>query len=91
MDARNEAVEYYITCKNEFKGEAGHEKLMFYLIQYAPIFSTPTIGIDVGANIGGVLESIKALLTESTTKLIAIEPNPLNVEILEEKRRSRCV
>lgn len=87
MDARNEAIEYYITCKNEFKGEAGHEKLMFYLIHYAPIFSTPTIGIDVGANIGGELESIKALLTESTTKLIAIEPNPLNVEILEEKRR----
>jgi FkbM family methyltransferase len=83
-----EEVEYYITHKSEFEGEAGHEKLMPYLTRYAPVLSVPTLGIDVGANIGNEFESIRGLLTESTTKLIAIEPNPLNVEILEEKKKT---
>lgn len=81
-----EAVEYYITRKHEFEGEAAHDKLLSYLIHNVPILSVPTLGIDVGANVGGEFEAIRALLTETTTKLVAVEPNPLNVEILQDKK-----
>ena len=82
-----EAVEYYITHKHEFGGEGGHDKILSHLISYAPVLSVPTLGIDVGANIGGEFEGIRALLTETRSRLVAVEPNPLNVEILEEKRK----
>lgn len=83
-----EAVEYYITRRGEFEGEAAHEKLLSHLIRHAPVFTVPTLGIDVGANIGGEFEGIRALLTETRSKLVAVEPNPLNVEILQEKKES---
>lgn len=83
-----EAVEYYITHKYEFEGEGGHEQLLSCLIAHAPTLSVPTLGIDVGANIGNEFEGIRALLTEAGSRLVAIEPNPLNVEILEEKKES---
>lgn len=88
MDHRNEAVEYYITHKHEFEGEGGHDKILSCLISYAPVLSVPTLGIDVGANVGGEFEGIRALLTETRSRLVAVEPNPLNIEILEEKREA---
>lgn len=76
---------YYLYHKNEFRGEDGHEKLLKLLIDHVPQEKDgmTVIGIDVGANVGKYIPDIKKICTESDHKIICIEPNPLNFDILK--------
>ena len=77
---------YYLTHKDEFRGEDGHEKMVQLLIEHNQEEKEGTfvIGIDVGANVGKYIPNIRSLCTESNHKIICVEPNPLNYVKLEE-------
>lgn len=75
-------MEYYVENKNEFSGELGHEILVQKLIEHVNTFDTPTIGIDVGANVGKELSSLHKICNEKERFLLAFEPNPMNVPLL---------
>ncbi len=78
-----ECVEYYIINRDEFAGEAGHEKLFSFLLKHSPTFQEKVIAIDVGANVGEETKLIDKLCGEKEREILVFEPNPLNVPILE--------
>jgi FkbM family methyltransferase len=87
MDAetrRNEQLDYYIMNRSEFGGEEGHYRLVKELQTYIPTLHKKVLGLDVGANVGNELGSLASLCQEQGSKLIAFEPNPLNVPLLRE-------
>lgn len=82
---RDEQLDYYIMNRSEFGGEDGHHKLVEHLQKYIPALHKKTLGLDVGANVGDELTTLDTLFTEEGRKLIAFEPNPLNIPLLKEK------
>jgi FkbM family methyltransferase len=84
MDARQEQLDYFIMNQDEFKGEDGHHRLIEALDPFFPILHKKTLGIDVGANVGKELAAIAHICSEQGRKLLAFEPNPLNVPLLKE-------
>lgn len=84
LDAE-EQFEYYVTNRKEFAGEEGHEILLKKLTPFFPKFGSKTLAIDVGANKGGEWEGMRNILTEQGARILAFEPNPVNVELLKRK------
>jgi FkbM family methyltransferase len=75
---------YYIEHKTEFMGESGHEKIVQLIIDRVDtIQDTMVIGIDVGANVGKYIPNIRKICKEKTHKILCIEPNPLNFNLLQ--------
>ncbi len=79
---------YYITHKNEFMGEGGHEKLLIGLKKYVTNINDTDckiVGIDVGCCIGEYIPNINAICMEQNKKILCFEPNPLNTSEIEKK------
>ena len=89
MDPQKLAI-YYVTNKNEFYGEDGHEKLLVGLKKYVrPINDTSKIvGIDVGSCVGDYIHHINHICNETNKKILCFEPNPVNIKELEPKINS---
>ncbi len=85
---RDEQLDYYIMNRSEFGGEDGHHRLVQELQKYIPTLHKKTLGLDVGANIGNELFTLDQLCNEDGRKLIAFEPNPLNLSLLEAKSKT---
>lgn len=83
-----EQLDYYIMNRNEFGGEGGHLRLNEELQKYIPKLHKKTLGLDVGANVGNELDVLHKLCNEEGRKLIAFEPNPLNLPLLREKSQT---
>lgn len=84
----NSLPNYYVTHKNEFFGEAGHDKLLVGLKKHIPIeddTNQKIVGIDVGCCVGNYIENVKDICTEKNKKILCFEPNPVNVLALEPK------
>jgi hypothetical protein len=79
---------YYITNKEEFVGEEGHEILLKKLIPKMSIFQLKALAIDVGANKGNEWPNLEKILKNDLagSKILAFEPNPVNHPILESKK-----
>ena len=77
---------YYITNREEFVGEEGHEILLEKLIPKMPIFQTKALAIDVGANQGNEWQKLVNILQEPNSRILAFEPNPVNHPILASKK-----
>ena len=89
MNKRNMS-EYYLSNRNEFMGEAGHEKLLIGLKKYIKTLSIEEnetnnviLGVDVGACVGKYIHNVADICKEKTSQIIAIEPNPLNIEFFK--------
>jgi FkbM family methyltransferase len=83
-----ELSHYFVSHKEEFIGEAGHEKLLVGLKKYiTPIddSNATIVGIDVGACIGDYLHHINDVCMETNKKILCFEPNPVNIVSLERK------
>jgi FkbM family methyltransferase len=81
-------VNYYVTNKNEFIGEDGHEKLLVGLKKYITNINDTNckiVGIDVGCCIGDYIPNINAICMEQNKKILCFEPNPVNILALEPK------
>jgi FkbM family methyltransferase len=81
-------VNYYVTNKNEFVGEDGHEKLLVGLKKYITNINDTNckiVGIDVGCCIGDYIPNINAICMEKNKKILCFEPNPVNILALEPK------
>ena len=79
---------YYITHKNEFIGEEGHEKLLSQLKKHVTClndFDCKIIGIDVGCCIGDYIPNMNAICMEQNKNILCFEPNPINIIALEPK------
>ena len=75
-------VNYYVTNKNEFVGEDGHEKLLVGLKKYITNINDTNckiVGIDVGCCIGDYIPNINAICMEQNKKILCFEPNPVNI------------
>ncbi len=83
-ERRNEQLDYYIMNRSEFGGEDGHLRLVEELQKVIPTLHKNTLGLDVGANIGNELSVLHNLCREPGRKLLAFEPNPLNLPLLKE-------
>ena len=81
---RNEQLDYYIMNRSEFAEEGGHFRIVQELQNYIPRIHKKTLGLDVGANIGNELPVLHSLCYEEGRKLLAFEPNPLNLPMLKE-------
>jgi FkbM family methyltransferase len=81
---RDEQLDYYIMNRDEFRGEDAHYRLVEQLQKYIPTLHKKTLGLDVGANVGNELVVLDGLCNEEGRKLIAFEPNPINIPILKE-------
>ena len=84
----NSLASYYVTNKNEFLGEDGHEKLLVGLkkhITHINDTNCKIVGIDVGCCIGDYIHNINAICTEQNKKILCFEPNPVNIFALEPK------
>jgi FkbM family methyltransferase len=86
---RDEQLDYYIMNRDEFGGEDGHHKLVEHLQKYIPTLHTKTLGLDIGANVGAELDSLANLCQEQGSKLLAFEPNPLNIPLLKQNTAKR--
>jgi hypothetical protein len=67
----NYLANYYVTNKNEFVGEDGHEKLLVGLKNYITNINDTfckIIGIDVGCCIGEYIPTINAICVEQNKK-----------------------
>ena len=86
----NSVASYYIKNDKEFLGEYGHQKLLQGLKKFIQItpdeINKQIIGIDVGSNIGNYLENIETICKNN--KILAFEPNPINISVLENKIKS---
>ena len=81
-------VNYYVTNKNEFEGEAGHEKLLVGLKKYIEKIDNTNckiVGIDVGSCIGDYIPNLNDICMEQNKKILCFEPNPVNILELEPK------
>ncbi len=83
----NEQLEYYLANKDEFRGEEGHKLLLQKLRGLFPTFGKKTLAIDVGANKGGEWEGMREILKEQGSRILAFEPNPVNLAGLQEKAK----
>ena len=82
----NYLANYYVTNKNEFFAENGHEKLLVGLRKYiTPIPDTKIVGIDVGCCVGDYIPNLNAICMEQNKKILCFEPNPVNIAALEQK------
>lgn len=80
----NQWGEYYYQHRNEFFAEEGHEKLLVGLKQFVKKCddSKLVVGIDVGSCIGNYVHHIQEICCEPNKRILCIEPNPVNLEIL---------
>ena len=78
---------YYVSNKNEFYGEDGHEKLLVGLKKYVKTIDNTSkiIGIDVGSCVGDYIHHIREICNETNKKILCFEPNPVNSIELESK------
>jgi FkbM family methyltransferase len=79
---------YYAHHTWEFWGEKGHEKLLVGLKQHITNINDDnviTVGIDVGACVGGYMHNLNEICMETNKKILLFEPNPLNISELEPK------
>lgn len=86
-EMRDEQLDYYIMNRGEFEGEDGHHMLIEHLQKYIPTLHKKTLGLDVGANIGTELGGLVNLCQEQGSRILAFEPNPLNLPLLKENAR----
>jgi FkbM family methyltransferase len=84
---RDQLVDYYLSHKNEFVAEDGHEKLLVFLKKHMEPISTTAkiVGIDVGCCIGDYIKHIYELCPEQNKDIICFEPNPENIKVLEQR------
>ncbi len=87
MAAAEEQFEYYVENRKEFAGEEGHTILLQKLKPHFPIFGKKTLCIDVGANKGGEWDGMREILKEQGARILAFEPNPVNLNLLQEKAK----
>jgi len=81
-------AKYYYYYRNEFQGEAGHEKLLVGLKKYIENIDNTNyqiVGIDVGSCIGDYIPTMNAICMEQNKKILCFEPNPVNILALEPK------
>jgi len=80
-----QTVKYYLTHKEEFYGESAHELMLEILTKNSEDIKDDTLvlGIDVGANIGKYIPNIRKICREKNHKIVCIEPNILNFNILK--------
>ena len=79
---------YYVNNKDEFMGEAGHEKLLVGLKKYITKINDDNnkiVGIDVGCCIGDYIPHLNDICMEQNKKILCFEPNPVNILALEPK------
>ncbi len=81
-EQREEQLEYYIQNRDEFAGEAAHHRLVEALRPCIPTLSKQSLAIDIGANVGNELAILDRLCREPGRKILAFEPNPLNLPLL---------
>ena len=72
---------YYLQHRDEFYGEAAHEKLLSVIKQNTEVLSDDVqiVGIDAGACVGNYIHHIKDICTEKDAKILCFEPNPMNI------------
>jgi hypothetical protein len=79
-----DCVNYYLSNKTEFCGENGHTVLVNIIKNKIPhTNNSNVIGIDIGACIGNYIKNIRDICTEDNSIILAFEPNPLNLPLLE--------
>ena len=81
-----ELAKYYLINKNEFYGEAGHEKLLVGLKKFIGTIDDENniiVGLDVGSCIGEYLHHLNEICVEKNKKILCFEPNPVNILTLE--------
>ena len=84
-------AKYYYYFRNEFQGEAGHEKLLVGLKKYIEKIDNTNckiVGIDVGSCIGDYIPNLNDICMEQNKKILCFEPNPVNILALEPKINS---
>lgn len=76
-----ELANYYLNHKDEFYGEAPHEKLLSVIKQTMEVLpdNVLAIGIDVGACVGNYIQHLKDICGEPNSKILCFEPNPMNL------------
>lgn len=82
-----EQYAYYIANKDEFRGEDAHKLLIKKLTPFMPKCGAKTLAIDVGANKGGEWEGMREILKEQGARILAFEPNPVNLNLLQTKSK----
>lgn len=72
---------YYLNHRDEFYGEAPHEKLLSVIKHNVDVLSdnAQIVGIDVGSCVGNYIHHIKEICTEKDAKILCFEPNPMNI------------
>lgn len=72
---------YYLNHRDEFYGEAPHEKLLSVIKYNVGVLSDDAqiVGIDVGSCVGNYIHHIKEICTEKDAKILCFEPNPMNI------------
>jgi FkbM family methyltransferase len=82
-------ADYYIEHKEEFLYEKGHEKLLEGLKKYIGRLDVENsqiiMGIDVGSCVGNYIYHLKDICPEENARFLCVEPNPVNLDTLEEK------
>lgn len=79
---------HYVKRWLDYKGEAGHNKLLAGLKKYVKDIddnNCKVVGIDVGCCVGDYIKNIYHICTEQNKQILCFEPNPLNILKLEEK------
>lgn len=83
-----ELSNYYLNHQQEFMGEAGHEKLLVGLKKHITTIQDTDmkiIGLDVGSCVGDYISHIKEICKEENKKILCFEPNPVNIDLLQQK------
>lgn len=84
LDLKN----YYLSNREEFGQEFGHEKLLVGLKQYIEEIkdvNKKIVCIDVGCCIGDYIPHLHELCKEDNMEILCFEPNPVNILQLEPK------
>lgn len=80
----SEPAKYYLDHKDEFFMEYGHETLVKKLKPCLPhMGDKPILSLDLGSNVGNYFETIHKLCPERNHTVLAFEPNPINLPMLE--------
>jgi len=80
-------VDYFVSNRDEFYGEDGHNKLLVGLKKYTRSLGNKhqVVGIDVGCCVGEYISHIKEICSEPSAQILCFEPNPVNITEIEKK------
>jgi FkbM family methyltransferase len=78
---------YFVSNRDEFYGEDGHDKLLVGLKKFTRPLGNKikVVGIDVGCCVGEYTSHIQEICSESNAQILCFEPNPINIIEIETK------